>query len=303
MTKRTAQGPGRRLVLAATASLAAGFAASDKGLAMETKTKTGGYADIDGLSIYYELHGGSPSGGRTPMVLLPGGVMAIDTALAPDLIPRFSRTWPIIAIEPQGHGRSGDREGPMKLGRMSDDIAGVLRRLGVGQAHLFGHSMGGMIATSLAIRHPDLVASLTAVGITYNLDGYLPELAKLQRGEIKEPSAELAPLLPTEADFASWQANYNKHNPKPETFFPVLEKLNAMLASWEGWTPAQLGAIRAKTLLAIGDNDFTRIEHAAEMKRLIPGAQLAVLPGTTHMSIIERGAWLEPLIAARIGAD
>jgi len=300
MTRPTGQGSSRRLMLAGGASMAAGLAVSDKGLAMETKTKAGGHAEVDGLSVYYELHGGSPTAGKTPMVLLPGGVMAIDTAFTADIIPRFSKTWPIIAIEPQGHGHSGDREGPMELGRMSDDIAGVLKHLGVGKAHLFGHSMGGMIATSVAIRHPALVASLTAVSITYNLDGYLPELAKLQRGEIKEPSAELAPLLPTEADFASWQANYNKHNPKPETFFPVLEKLNAMLASWKGWTPAQLGAIRAKTLLAIGDNDFTRIEHAAEMKRLIPGAQLAVLPGTTHMGIIERGAWLEPLIATRI---
>ncbi|MDP3748562.1 MAG: alpha/beta hydrolase [Phenylobacterium sp.] len=300
--KPTPQGSSRRLMLAGGASMAAGLAMSDKGFAMETKTKAGGHAEVDGLSVYYELHGGSPTSGKTPMVLLPGGVMAIDTAFTADIIPRFSKTWPIIAIEPQGHGHTGDREGPFRLERMSDDVAGVLKHLGVKQAHLFGHSLGGMIATGVAIRHPALVASLTAVGTTFNLDGMLPELAKLQRGEIKEPSAELVPLLPTEADFAAWQANYNKHNPKPETFFPVLEKLNAMLGSWEGWTPAQLGAIRAKTLLAIGDNDFTRIEHAAEMKRLIPGAQLAVLPGTTHMGIIERGAWLEPLIAARIAA-
>jgi pimeloyl-ACP methyl ester carboxylesterase len=83
----------------------------------------------------------------------------------------------------------------------------------------------------------------------------------------------------------------------------VLAKLNKMLAEWKGWTQAQLRAVRAPVLLVIGDNDFVRIEHAAEMARLIPSAQLAVLPGTTHMSILQRGAWLSPLIEARLGAS
>lgn len=262
------------------------------------ETKDGGYAEVDGLRVYYERHGAV---GGAPIVLLAGGAMAIDTALAADLIPRFSKTRSVIAVEPQGHGHTGDRQGSIRLSRLADDVVGVLDHLGVARAHLVGHSLGGMIATEVAIRHPARAASLTAVSVTYNLDGMQPELAKLQRGEIQEPSAELAPLLPTEADFAAWEANHRKHKPDPESFFPILERLNVMLTTWEGWSPAQLGAIAAPTLLAIGDNDFTRIEHAAEMKRLIPGAQLAVLPGTTHMDIFQRGAWLEPLIAARIG--
>jgi pimeloyl-ACP methyl ester carboxylesterase len=82
----------------------------------------------------------------------------------------------------------------------------------------------------------------------------------------------------------------------------VLGKMNVMLATWKGWTEAQFRNIKAPTLVMIGDNDFTRIEHAAEMKRLIPGAQLAVLPGTTHMNIHKRGAWFIPMIQARIAA-
>ncbi len=63
---------------------------------------------------------------------------------------------------------------------------------------------------------------------------------------------------------------------------------------------SRLGAIQAPTLVAIGDNDYTRIEHAAEMYRLIPNATLAVLPNTTHMTIQLRGAWLEPMMVELI---
>ncbi|WP_170181728.1 alpha/beta fold hydrolase [Phreatobacter stygius] len=269
-----------------------------------TETAGGsGYATVDGLKIYYELHGGAPTGGRTPMVLLPGGLMAIDTALVEDLIPRFARSRPVVAIEPQGHGHTGDRGGPVTIDRMVEDTAGVLAHLGVGQADFVGHSLGGLIAIGLAIHHPARVRSVTTLGAFTMLEGMLPELVKLQRDPSHQPSAELIPLLPTEADFAAWQENFRRHAPDPTAWEAVVVKLNAMLAEWQGWTAAELRGIRARFLVAIGDNDFTRVEHAAEMARLIPGAQLAVLPGTTHMNIITRGAWLEPMIDARLAHD
>lgn len=291
--------PGRRLVLGAGAALAVGLAAT-KGSAMTSKA-TSGYATVDGLRIYYETYGG-PLAGATPMVLLHGGAMTIETAFAADFIPRFSRARPVIAIEQQGHGHTGDRSGPMTLDRMVDDTSGVLAHLGVGRAHLLGHSLGAMIATGMAVRHPGQVASLIAISGTYNLDGMIPGIVAIQRDPTLTPSPEVIPLLPTQADFTSWKAAFERDNPGPGSFEEVLGRLNQMLTHWEGWTPAQLAAIRAPTLLAIGDNDFTRIEHAAEMMRLIPGAQLAVLPGTTHMNITTRGPWLEPLIEARIGS-
>ena len=156
-----------------------------------------------------------------------------------------------------------------------------------------------MIALGMAIAHPEQVQSVTAVSATYKLEGMLDELVALQRGQVQQPSAELIPLLPTETDFRSWRDHYGRAAPDPAAFEAVLTKLNVMLAGWTGWTEAQIGSIAAPVLLAIGDNDFVRIEHAAEMKRLIPGAELAILPGTTHMNIIERGAWLEPMMEAR----
>lgn len=264
--------------------------------------KESGHAEVDGLKVYYELHGGSPVGGKMPIVLLHGGMVPIDMAFVPDLIPRFARTRPVIAIEQQGHGHTADRPGPVALERMVADTAGVLKHLGVAKAHFLGHSLGGMIATGMCILHPDQVASATLLGSFYRLDGMLPELVKMQTDPTHVPSEEIIPLLPTEADFNGWKSTYEKYNPDPSTFDDVLAKLNVMLGSWPGWTTEQMKSIRAKVLVAIGDNDFTRIEHAAEMYRLIPDARLAVLPNTTHMNIIERGDWLEPMIEERIAA-
>ena len=260
------------------------------------KTTVNGYAPVDGLDVYYEVHGGAPNAGTSPIVLLPGGLMAIETEWEADILPRFARTRPVIAIELQGHGHTADRDTMPEFGQMAADVAGVLEHLGVKQAHLFGHSLGGIVAAQLAMQRPDLVETLTVLGIFASLDGMLEELAFFHRNPTHQPSAELVQLFPTEEDFASWSDHFARSNPKPETWPEVVRKVNEMLANWPGWTDEQLRSIQASTLVVIGDNDFTRIEHAAEMYRLIPNAKLAVLPNTTHMGIQHRGAWLEPML-------
>jgi pimeloyl-ACP methyl ester carboxylesterase len=183
---------------------------------------------------------------------------------------------------------------------MIADTVGVLDHLGVAKADFFGHSMGGMIATGMAIRHPERVRSLIALSVGYRLDGFLPEIVEMNRDPTHKPSPELVPLLPTGEHFAAWQASYARNAPDPAAFLTVLGKLNRMLVEWSGWTPEELKGIRAPTLLVVGDRDFVPPEHIAAMARLIPGADLAILPGTTHMSILERGDWLVSMTQARI---
>ena len=301
------EGPDRRsLMLGATVALAAAAGCSRQAADTAKAPAAGavaGYAPVDGLKVYYEIHGGPIAAGAVPAVLIHGGVMAIETAFkGRRLLPLLAAKRPVIAIELQGHGHTGDRPGPITLERLVDDAAGVLAHLGVAKAHFVGHSLGGMTSLGAAVRHPDRVASVTAISAMYRLEGFLPELVVMQRDPAHKPSAALVPLLPTPKDFAAWTAHYERVAPDPKAFGSVLGRLNALLAGWKGFTEAELGAIRAPTLVAIGDNDFTRIEHAAEMKRLIPGARLAVLPGTTHMNIIDRGDWLAPMIEARMGA-
>lgn len=266
---------------------------------MEGETSSG-YVTTDGLDVYYEIHGGLPDSARPPFVLLPGGAMTIETAFADDLLPMLRSLRPVIAMEMQGHGHTGDRQGPITLEQMARDASAVLAHLEVGSAHFVGHSLGALVSFGVAISHPNQVASITAIGATYTFDDMLPELVKLQRDPSHEPSAELIPLLPTADEFAAWTDSFRRSAPEPDAFEEILGRLNVMLAQWPGWPRADIAALTAPVLLVIGDNDFVRIDRAAEAARLIPDAQLAVLPGTTHMSIVRRGAWLVPLIEARI---
>jgi pimeloyl-ACP methyl ester carboxylesterase len=256
---------------------------------------TSGYADVDGHRIYYERHG---FGADIPIVLLHGGAMAIPTAWG-DILPRFAARRPVIAIEAQGHGATPDRPGPFRLERLIDDVAGVLDQLSIAQADLFGMSLGGMTALGLAIRHPGRVRAVTMLSAAYQPQGMLPELVMLQRNPQHQPSAALVPLLPTAQHFAAWQADYQMRAPDPANFQNMLGRLTQMLGKWPGWSREQLAGIRARTLIGIGDNDFVRLEHAVEMHAIIPGAQLAILPGTTHMTMMDRGAWLVDMTEAR----
>ena len=154
-------------------------------------------------------------------------------------------------------------------------------------------------ALRLAIAHPELVASLTAIAATYTFEGMLDELVVLQRDPTHEPSPELIALMPTEADFAAWAASFDRSNPNPGAFEDVSVKLNEMMAAWPGWRRDDVARIACPTLIAIGDRDFVRIDHAAETARMIAGAHLAVLPNTTHDGTLRRGAWLVPMIEAR----
>ncbi len=188
----------------------------------------------------------------------------------------------------------------MTIERMVEDTSGVLLHLRVKQAHLVGHSLGGMVAIGMAIRHLDQVRSVTGLSTMFVLEGMQPELVKMQRDPTHQPSPALMRLLPTEAEFGEWLASFKRNAPEPEAFERISGRLNAMLADWKGYTPADLRAIHAPVLLVVGDNDFIRVEHAAEMARLLIDAQLAVLPGTTHQGILKRGDWVVSLMDARM---
>jgi len=288
----------REMLVGASLAAASGLLPSD-GISAMQKSVDSGTTKLDGIEVYYEVHGGPLNTGRVPIVLLHGGAMTLETAYAPELIARFVRHQPVILIEPQGHGRTADRPGqPMTVVQMAKDTAGVLAHLGVRQADLYGHSLGGMIATGVAIRHPQVVRNVTTLGTPYQLEGFRADLVRLQRDPNATPSPELAKLLPTGSDFASWRASFKRIAPDPAAYDAILARLNTALATWTGWTEAELRSIRAPTLIAVGDNDFVRVEHAAEVARLIPNARLAVLPGTTHLNIVTREAWLRPMMQA-----
>ncbi|WP_439603384.1 alpha/beta fold hydrolase [Devosia sp.] len=294
MAPQTEPGAGwrRRHLIQGAAALTLALAAGP-GRAQEIKV--GNYLNVDGLDLYFEDHGADRS--LPPVVLLHGALYGIETAWG-DLLPRLADRR-VIAIEAQGHGHTADRATPFTEAQMVADAAGVLDQLGIAGADIVGHSMGAIAAGGLAIRRPELVRSLTLLGRSFSPEGTIPELLEMQRNPQHLPSAELAAILPTQAEFGAWAEHYRRTAPNPGAFQQVAMKAQAYVSGWPGWSHEQLAAIPAPALIVIGDRDFVPPAHAAELAALLPGSQLAILPGTTHTSILRRGAWLEPMLRAR----
>ena len=249
----------------------------------------GGYAEVNGLRMYYETHGA----GR-PLVALHGGVLTFRQTFG-QVLPGLSGDRQVIGVELQGHGHTPASEREMTLPSLAGDVAALLDRLGIGQADFFGFSLGGMVSLELAIRRPDLAGRLVLASVPRSLDGYHPGT----RPGAAEPDWD---RLPTTADMREMAGDYQRVAPDPEHYQQLLIDCSSLVAAFPGWPDDQLAALRSPVLLLVGDNDFVRIEHAAEMLALISRAQLAVLPATRHIEIMRRAAQVLPLVLPFLGA-
>jgi pimeloyl-ACP methyl ester carboxylesterase len=249
---------------------------------------TTGYAPVNGLQMYYEVHGA----GR-PLVLLHGGLMTIGLSFD-SLRPELAAGRQVIATELQGHGRTADIDRDITLAALAGDVAGLLAYLGVEQADVLGFSLGGGVALQLALDYPDRVGRLITASVSYAPDGF--------HAEITDPAQHATSTrMPTAEDFRQMREAYDRLAPDPGHFDVFAAKASAAAASLKGWSAAELGRIGAPTLLIFGDHDFIRLEHAVEMQSLIPGAQLAVLPGATHMDVLRRTDLMIPLVRDFLG--
>jgi pimeloyl-ACP methyl ester carboxylesterase len=280
----------RRLV---AIGVAVGIAVASTATAM-AQTRSD-HASVNGLDMYYEVHGAGP-----PLVLLHGALMTIEGF--GELVPALAKTRQVIAIEQQAHGRTADIDRPLSYEQMADDTARLLKELEIEQADVFGYSMGGGIALQIAIRHPERVRKLVVAAANYRPDGYYPEVLEGIRNLKHE-------------DFAGSpsQEAYAGVAPSPESWPALLAKIKDLDLWFEGWPREDIQSIAAPTLLIVGDADVVRPEHAVEMFRLLgggvpgdlaglPRARLAVLPGTTHVTLIDRADWLTPMVTEFLDA-
>jgi pimeloyl-ACP methyl ester carboxylesterase len=251
---------------------------------------TGSYAEVNGLEMYYEIHGTGE-----PLVLLHGAFSAIGTSFG-ELLPSLASTRQIIAFEMQAHGRTADIDRPLSLEQMSDDTAAALRQLGIEEADIFGYSMGAGVALQVAIRHPEVVRKLMFASVTYNRSGLHPGLME-----------GLENMRPEDMFRSPWHEEYIRIAPNPEDFAALFAKKTQMDREIQDLPAEAIEAIKAPTLLIIGDSDIVRPEHAVEMFRLLgggvigdvagrPNSQLAIRPGTTHVTLVHRAEWLLSMI-------
>jgi len=235
--------------------------------------KTSGYAPVNGLDMYYELRGAGP-----PAVYIHPNVS--HGGLAPALTG--NRRW--LAMDLQGHGRTADRASAMTCDQHADDIAAMMRHLGIDHADFFGDSFGGAIAVTMALRHPALVRRVAAYGSS---------LAPFP----KEVETLVTPdLVPWEA------AEYRKVAPHPQHWPITFTKAVRSGIDWPGISSDHLRALTVPVLIACGDHDLCSIDRCVELARLIPQGQLAIIPDASHFVLFSEPEKLLPVIAAFFNA-
>ncbi len=256
-----------------------------------------GYALVNGLQVYYEIHG---SGG-TPLLLLHGGLFNIDLQFG-NVLPALAQTRQVIAVDFQGHGRTGDIDRPLTSAYLASDVVGLLQHLGAPQVDVFGFSVGGGVALYLAIKHPGLLRKLIVSSASFHPNGDRSENAEA----VGELTVDMIAGTPMEQDYLA-------KSPNPHQLQDLLHKLGTFDEGFTGWSDAEIKGIAAPTLITVGDCDMVTLEHAVRFLRLrggdvngdfvgVPASQLAVFPGTTHFFGLSRTALVLDVVTTFLDA-
>jgi pimeloyl-ACP methyl ester carboxylesterase len=280
----------RKRTFIATSAAGSILAASTLAFAQTRTTSAlkAGYAPVNGLNLYYEIHGAGE-----PLIVLHGGLGS--TEMLGEILPSLSNNRQVIAVDLQAHGRTADIDRPLSCEAMADDIAGLMKHLGIAKADIMGYSLGADVALRTTIQYPHLVRKLVVVSTTFRRDGWYPEVlaAMAQMGAGSAEMMKPSPIYQTYARIA----------PRPADWPVLLTKIGELLRKDYDWSK-EVAAIKAPTMLVFGDADAIRPAHAIEFFQLLGGgkkdagwdgsgmsnARLAILPGLTHYNIFSSAA-------------
>jgi pimeloyl-ACP methyl ester carboxylesterase len=267
---------------------------TEGGICMATnKDATGSYASVNSLHLYYEVYGVGE-----PLILLHGGVGSIE--MFGDVLASLAQNRQVVAVDLQAHGRTADIARPLSFELMAGDIAALIKHLGFAKADVMGYSLGGGVSLRTAIGYPEVVRKLVLVSTPFKREGWYPEvLAGMEQmgAQIAEPMKQ-TPMY----------QQYARIAPQPEDWPVLLTKLGELLRRDYDWS-TDVAAIKAPTLIVVGDADSVRTAHAVAFFELLGGGQvdagwdgsdmsnarLAILPGMTHYNIFS-----SPQLAAAV---
>jgi pimeloyl-ACP methyl ester carboxylesterase len=255
-----------------------------------------GYAPVNGLKIYYEIHGKGE-----PVVLLHGSFMTITNNWQ-DMIAGLSKTRQVIAVEMQGHGRTADIKRDFSYENLADDIAALLDYLKIEKADLIGYSMGGGVAMQVAIRHPENVRKVVSISAVFRHDGW-----------VKEALDTFPQITPETFKGSPIETEYKKLSPTPDEFTRFIKRVISMDLRPYDFGAEKLRATKAPMFFIHGDADGVRLDHIAEMFRLKgdeifgdmrprSASRLAILPDTTHITLMQKIDIIGPMINSFLDA-
>lgn len=222
---------------------------------------TSGYAPVNGLQMYYEIHGEGK-----PLVLIHGGGSTLQTTFG-RVLQQFAKTHRVIAVEMQAHGHTADIDRPLSFSQDADDIAALLKYLHLDKANIFGFSNGASTAMQFAIRHPEMTDKIIVASAFYRRSGAPDWFWDM----MSKPTFEGMPQPYKDA--------FLKINPDTHALHRMYERDVARMQSFPDIPVEELQSIQAPAFIIIGDKDVVTPEHAAEMHKLIKHSRLAVLPG------------------------
>jgi pimeloyl-ACP methyl ester carboxylesterase len=236
-----------------------------------------GYVPVNGLNMYYEVDGEGD-----PLVFVPPA-FGFARSNSP---PRLASSHAVITVDLQGNGRTADiPDRPISIEQYAEDVVGLLKHLGVSRANFLGDSYGGNTVAMIAVRHPDLVRRVATYAATFS-----PPPSTL------EPSTTQTDHPPTpDGDYIAFQREgYQKVAPDPSYWPTIYAKVGRI--QWNGFSREELASIRAPMLIMQGDHDFVRLEHSVETFRVIPRAELAVIPNASHFALSSEQEKVVPII-------
>ena len=254
---------------------------------MNTQHDLGRYAAVNGLKLYFEIHGSGK-----PLVLLHGGGSTIESTFG-RILPQLAQTHQVIAVELQAHGHTADIDRPLSFEQDADDVAALLKQLHIEKADIMGFSNGGTTALQIAIRHPTLVNKLVLASATYKRDGMQPGFWEgMQHASLDNMPSQL-------------KQAYLKANPDPNGLQAMFNRDVARMLAFKDLSDSDIQAIQAPTLVLNGDVDVVRSEHALALSRTLAHARLAILPSghgdyLGEISAADNSSQLPVLVAALI---
>jgi pimeloyl-ACP methyl ester carboxylesterase len=228
------------------------------------------------VKIYYETYGNGP-----PVLVLHGGTVFLETMHYQ--ITDLASDHFVVAPDTRGHGRSTDSPGPLHYADMTEDVIGLMDRLHIARADVVGWSDGGIVGLDLAMRHPDRIGRLVAIGANYDVAGLI------------EPATPISPESPSLAGARSF---YRRVSPTPQNWPIFVAKVQRMWETEPHFSVADLNKIRAPVLVIAGEHDLIRRDHTDELAHAIPGAREVIVPGASHLVPLEDPKAIDSAIRA-----
>jgi len=209
---------------------------------------------------------------KGPTIVLLHGGMSSSASLLKSIGPPLAKRARVVAFDRRGHGRTGDTDEPFSYESMATETIAFIEYL-KRRVDLVGHSDGGNVALIVAMRRPELVRRVVAIGANYHFEGLMP----------------LDSFDTESEEFAEWAQRFGELSPDgPEHARAVEEKTRIMYGSQPTLTTHDLATISVPVLVMAGDDDVATLSHTCSMYESIPQGQLSIVPGTSHMLLKER---------------